>query len=256
MMKTILNRKELAILEEIISNLGYIARIEDINALLAKDYSLQEIRKQISLLAQRGWLVRIKRGVFAVADLESHNFANISPLVISRLLLPDSCVSFEFALGQHGLFDQFPSRLTAVTPGKPRKFTFQGLEYVYKKIKRDLYFGFEEKTINGGMANIAELEKVILDYLYYRTDTYSIDLVMEKLEEGKGDLDPDRLYAYVLKFPVSVRRRLGFLLDLVGIPTEDLHAVLGSRRDFSKLTGTSDKFNARWRIYYEDRFDK
>lgn len=250
---TILSRKELAILEKIISNLGYVAHAKDINNLLEKDYSIDEIRKQTSLLSKRGWLVRIKRGVFAVANLESHSFSNVSPLAVSQVLLPNSYVSFEFALGHHHLFDQLPMKLTAVTPQNTKRFTFQDMEYEYKKIKSDLYFGFEELPVNGNRANVAELEKVFLDYLYFRIDTYSIDLVLEKLKEGKGDLDLDKLFAYARKYPFSVMRRLGFLLDLVDVSTEGLHKDIKSRRDFGRLTNASDKFDPKWRIYYEDR---
>lgn len=254
MKKTSLTRRELAILEKIISNLGYIAYARDINELLEQDYSLQEIRRQLSLLVQRGWLVRIKRGVFAVAGLESHSFANMSPLSVSQILVAESYVSFEFALAHHGVFDQLPSKLTAVTEGRPKKYTFQNLEYEFKKIKSGLYFGFEEITVDNGKANVAELEKAFLDFLYFRIDTYSIDLVLEKLKEGRDDLNLEKLFSYATKYPVSVQRRLGYLLDLADIETDKLYFGVKSRRDFSKLTNTSTKFNAKWRIYHEDRF--
>jgi predicted transcriptional regulator of viral defense system len=254
MKKTSLTRRELAILEKIISHLGYIAYTSDINELLEKDYSLQEIRRQISLLSKRGWLVRIKRGVFAVASIESHSFASISPLAVSQILVPGSYVSFEFALSHYGLFDQLPSKLTAVTSGKPRKYAFQNMTYEFKSIKPDLYFGNVEIEENSMKANVAELEKVFLDFLYFRIDTYSIDLALEKLKEAQGGLDLKKLFSYAQKYPVSVKRRLGYLLDLAGIPADNLYKTIRSRRDFSKLTNQSDKFNAKWRIYYEDRF--
>lgn len=254
MKKTSLTRRELDILEKIISNLGYIAYAQDINRLLEKDYSLQEIRRQLSFLTKRGWLVRIKRGVFAVANLESHGFANISPLAVSQILVPESYVSFESALSHYGLFDQLPSKLTAVTSGKPKKYTFQNLEYEFKRIKSSLYFGFFETTENEQKASVAELEKVFLDFLYFRIDTYSIDLVLEKIKDGRDDLKLKELFSYAAKYPISVQRRLGYLLDLAGMSSDNLYKKIKSRRDFSKLTNTSDKFNAKWRIYYEDRF--
>ena len=251
---TILSKKELAILEKVITHLGYVVYFEDIRKLLANDFSPDEIKKQISLLSKRGWLVRIKRGVFAVAGLESHSFANVSPLLVSQLLVPDSYVSFEFALGHHGLFDQLPKRLTAVTRVRPKSFNFQGLEYRYAKIKIDLYYGFDKITIDNQKANVADLEKVFLDYLYFRIDTYSVDLVLEKLKEGKDNLDFSKLQAYVEKYPFSVKRRLGFLLDLLDVPTDALYRKVKVKPGFSKLTNSSTKFNARWRLYYENRF--
>ncbi|MCJ7745821.1 MAG: hypothetical protein MUP40_05985 [Actinobacteria bacterium] len=254
MTHAILSDKELAILEKIIQRYGPIASFEDIKKLLATDYSSDEIKKQVSHLVKRGWLVRMKRGAFAVASLESHSFASISPLLVSQVLVPDSYVSFEFALGHHGLFDQLPAKLTAITPVKPRRFAFQAIDYEYRKIKPVLYFGYEEVPIDSLSANVAELEKVFLDYLYFRIDTYSVDIVLEKLAEGKDDIDYGRLSSYAERFPLAVQRRLGFLMDLAGVSTEDLHQTVKKRPGYSKLTRTSGKFNAKWRIYYEDRF--
>lgn len=251
---TILSHKELRILEKIISRLGYVAYFEDIKKLLENDYSIDEIRKQISLLSKRGWLVRIKRGVFAVANIESHNFANISPLVISQSMLPPSYVSFEFALGNYGYFDQLPNRLTAVTTSNPRQFSFQGIEYRFVGIKPDLFFGFTTVSLDNHKANVAELEKSFLDYLYFRTDTYSIDLVLEKLKEARGDLDLAKLEEFAFKYPLSVKRRLGFLLDLAPADTNSLLQEVRKERGFSRLTKDSKIFNAKWRIYHEDRF--
>jgi len=254
MKHTILSQKELSILEAIISRLGYVVYFEDIKKLLVKDYSSDEIKKQISLLSKRGWLVRIKRGVFAVATLESHSFASVSPYMVSQVLVPESYVSFEFALANYGLFDQLPKRLTAVTPIRPKQFSFQNTEYRFVKIKSELFFGFQEARFNNHQANIAELEKTILDFLYFRTDTYSLDIVLEKLRSGEGEFDFKRLYDYAAKYPLSVRRRLGFLLDLAGADTGELHQKVRQAKGFSKLTRDSNIFNAKWRIYYEDRF--
>ena len=256
MKHTILSRKELDILEKIISNLGNIAYFEAIKKLLGKDYSYDELRKEISLLSKRGWLVRIKRGVFAVASLESHNFSNISPLVIAQVFVPNSYVSFEFALGNHGLFDQLPKKVTSVNPLKPKKFTFQETDYQFLKIKPELYFGYREFSINGQKANIAELEKIILDYLYFRNDAYSVDLLLEKLKEGRSSFDFDKLQKYGLRYTLFVKRRLGFLLDFIGIDSGKLHSEVSKKSGYSKLTKNSQKFIAKWRLYYEDRFTK
>lgn len=256
MKHTILSKKELNILEKIISNLGNIAYFDAIKELFSKDYSYDELRKQISLLSKRGWLVRIKRGVFAVASLESHNFANISPLVISQVFVPHSYISFELALNYYGLFDQLPKKVSSVTPLKPKKFTFQNIEYQFLKIKSDLYFGYQEAIIDNQKANIADLEKIILDYLYFRNDTYSVDLILEKLREGREDLDFEKLKEYALRYPLFVKRRLGFLLDLIDADSDRLHKEIKKKSGYGRLTKNSNKFNAKWRLYYEDRFAK
>lgn len=253
---TILSRIDLAIIEEILAHCGSVTDSNCIYEALAKEYSKAEVKNKINKLKKAGWLVRIKRGKYAVTNIESHNFANISPLVLASIFVSDSYVSFELALNHYGLFDQLSKRVISVTSKKPKKFTFQNTEYLFSKIKSELYFGFKEVSIENQKANIAELEKVVLDYLYFRNDTYSIDLLLEKLTEGRSELDFEKLQKYVLKYPLFVKRRLGFLLDLIDVNSDKLHQEVRKKSGYSKLTKNSTKFNAKWRLYYEDRFTK
>ncbi|GFP43631.1 hypothetical protein HKBW3C_02761 [Candidatus Hakubella thermalkaliphila] len=162
MEKTILSKKDLEILEKIISHYGNIVGFDQIESLLA-DYSYYELNQRIKFLVKRGWLIRIKRGFYAVASLESHSFANISPLIVSQIFVPDSYVSFESALNYHGLFDQLPNTVTAVTPVKSKKYRFQNLDYQFVKARPKMMTGFEEVSIEGRKVKVAEIEKALLD---------------------------------------------------------------------------------------------
>lgn len=256
MNNTILSKKDLEILEKILATHGSIVDYDSIQNLLRQEYTHKEIIKRVSALSKRGWLVRIKRKLYAVASLESHNFTNISPIAISAALIAESYVSLEFALNYYGLFDQLPNRITAINTKKSVRYNFQNIEYQFVKTKPDLYFGFKEISIDGRKANVAEAEKALLDFLYLKSDTYTADLVLEKLKSSKESLDFDKLIKYVKAFPVSTKRKLGFLLDISGIDSSKLYAQVRSLRSFNKLTKSSNIFNAKWRLYYEDRFNQ
>lgn len=253
---SILSRIDLAIIEEIITHCGSVTNFNCIYQTLAKEYSRAEVKNKISKLKKAGWLVRIKRGTYAITSIDSHNFANISPLAISFIFVPNSYVSFEFALNYYNLFDQLPKKITAVTSLKSKKYAFQDMEYQFIKTKPELIFGFKEVNTNSQKGKVAELEKAILDFLYFRSDTYTVDLVLEKLKEGKDELDFEKLIEYGFKYPLTVKRRLGYLLDLLEVNTNKIHKKTKAKRGYSKLTKNSNIFNAKWRIYYEDRFIK
>lgn len=256
MMKTILSKTELEILEKILTAHGSIVNYDSIHSLLKKDYSEQDIRKRVSLLSKRGWLVRIKRGIYAVASLESHNFTGISPIAISSALITDSYVSMEFALNYHGFFDQLPGRLTAVNTGRSVAYHFQGIEYQFIKTKPELFFGFTKISLEGRAVKIADLEKTVLDFIYFRNDAYTIDLILEKLRDAKESLDLEKMIDYSKVYPLSVKRKLGFLLDLTGVDSRELHEQVKNFRNFTRLTKKANIFNAKWRLYYENRFAK
>ena len=254
MKRTILSEKELQLLESLISSHGYMVTFRQIEAKLG--ISHQASGNLIGKLVRNGWLVRVKKGYFAIANLESHSFSNISPLAIAQVLVPNSYVSFEFALNHHGFFDQLPSTVTAVTDTRAKTFQFQGFDYRYVKAKPEMMQGFKEITIEGQRARVAELEKALLDFLHFRKDSYTVDLLIEKLKEAQDDIDAQRMIELSIIYPITLRRRLGFLLDLVGINSEKLYKSLMGTPGFARLTKKSNLFNAKWRLYYEDRFAK
>ncbi len=251
---TSLTKIDLSIIEKIISHCGNVTDSICIYDALYKEYSKAEVKNKITKLNKAGWLIRIKKGIYVITNVDSHNFVNISPMIISNIFVPDSYVSFEYALNYYGLFDQLTRKITAITSLKSRNFTFQDLDFQFVKTKPHLIFGYKEIAINGLKAKVAELEKVILDYLYFRADAYSIDLVLEKLRENKSDFNFHKIQEYALTSSVSVKRRLGFLLDLIGVDTSKLHQEVKKQYGYSRLTKKSKEFNSKWRLYYEIRF--
>lgn len=252
MKRTILSEKELYLLEGLISDHGYIVTSGQIETKLG--ISRQASRNLIGKLVRNGWLVRIKKGSFAIANLESHSFSNISPLAIAQVLVPGSYVSFEYALNYHGHFDQFPAKITSVTTANTKHFSFQGTEYLFVKAKPEMMEGFKEVEIEGQSGRVAELEKALLDFLHFRRDSYTVDLLIEKLKETKDEIDIQKSVDLSRVYPITLRRRLGFLFDLAGIDSGKLHQELKGTPGFAKLTRKSNLFNAKWRLYYEDRF--
>lgn len=254
MKKTILSEKELHLLESLISDHGYIVTSGQIEAKLG--ISQQAVRNLVGKMVRNGWLVRVKRGYFAIANLESHNFSNISPLAIAQVLVSGSYVSFEFALNNHGHFDQLPAKVTSVTSLNTRRYQFQGMEYLFVKAKPSMMSGFDEISIEGQHAKVADLEKALLDFLHFRKDSYTIDILVEKLKEARDVIDAKKIIELSKDYPITLWRRLGFLLDLTGIESEQLASETRGTPGFARLTKKSNIFNAKWRLYYEDRFIK
>jgi len=251
---TILSEKELNLLENLISKHGNIINFKQFYSEAKAFISRQGAINLAMKLKENGWLVPIKKGVYAITSISSHGFTDISPFVIAKILVNESYISFEAGFNYYDLFDQMVKSILSITPLKPRLYHFQDLNYRFVKIKRSLYFGFRDVDFNGYKSQIAELEKVFLDYLYYKNDSYSIDIFWEKLNSGKDKIDFEKMINYSLKFPLTTKRKLGFLLDRLGENTQILMDAV-HKKGYSRLTKNSNKFNNKWRIYYEDRFD-
>lgn len=107
-------------------------------------------------------------------------------------------VSFESALAKFGILNQIPYTLTIATAGKPKKIQFLNKEIEFRKLKKELFFGFE---LTDGIY-IARPEKALLDQLYL-------------VSKGKAVLDLDELnlknlkrtlfLEYVKKYPKNTQ---------------------------------------------------
>jgi len=250
---TILTEKKLKDIEDIVVSSGRIVTSTDVRKALGKQYSKFALKKRIYELKEKGWFIPLRRGLYYVSDISSRGFVNISPFIIAGAFDKNSYISLDSALSFHGLFEQMLRMTSSVTASKSKKYTFQDNTYRYLKINKKLYFGFKNENLEGYYVKVAELEKVVLDYLYFKNGTYDIDLLLEKLQKAKVRFNFKKLFNYARKFPETTKRKLGFLLDLLKIDTTELHKVT-ERKGYSKLTFSSKKFNAKWRLYYEDRF--
>jgi predicted transcriptional regulator of viral defense system len=253
-MSTILSKKDAGLLEQAIAHYGHLVSTDDLKHVFNGKYRNAELRQQLARLAQRGWLVRIKRGLYVViSDITSLAANNISLLRISNALNNRSYISLSSALFYYGLVDQLLQSVTAITNTRTRQYHFQGFTFAFSKVQDDFYFGFSEKRVEGKLVNIADLEKVILDYLYLKKDTYSLNLVWEKLTEHTDEFDFDKLQRYALRCNLTLRRATGFLLDQLGVNSNDLYASVKDRNGYSRLTSEAQNFNAKWRLYYDHR---
>ncbi len=251
---TILSKKDSRLLEEVVLAYGQVASTDQLGKVFEREYARKSDRiRRISFLAKAGWLVRIKKGLYlVVTDFSTLAASNVSNLVISNALNSKSYVSFANALNWYGMFDQLTKSVDAVTSARARTYRFQNTEFRFFRVKEKHFFGFTGERADGKVANIAEKEKIILDYLSIRRNAATVSLVLEKLKEHKGAFDFSRMIDYAKKYNLTIQRNLGFLLDTIGVSTDVLYQIASKKKTgFSKVYRNAKKFNAKWRLYYD-----
>ncbi len=249
--RTILSEKEYNLIEEIITQFSVIVTFEQIFSILKKRMSRQAAKNLLNKLVRNGWLVRIKKGVYAVSSLESRGFLTISTFKIAQVLNENSYVSFEAALQDHGMFDQMLKKVTSVSLKRHATKKAQDTIYQFVKAKEGLFFGWEEERVDNFLVKVATSEKAILDILAYNRNAYSVDIVLEKLKEYKNKFDLERLNKFCSKYSLTVQRITGFLLDKLKIDSTYLHALTKGNKSASFIGKDSKQFNSKWRLYYD-----
>lgn len=149
----------------------------------------------VSRMQKRGDIVRVTKGYYLLAD---------KPIRVEKMatqIYQPSYISFESALSRYGVISQVPYRLSLATTNKPKKIILNGDEVEYRKIKKDLLFGFD--LIDG--VYVAAAEKALLDTLYMlskgklKIDLYAINIKA---------FNKSKLLLWSKKYPPPVLRLL------------------------------------------------
>ncbi|MBI4994621.1 hypothetical protein HZC21_03185 [Candidatus Peregrinibacteria bacterium] len=216
----------------------------------------QQIEYLIATLTKQGWLVRIRKGLYTISDLSTRGFLSLSPYSVANLLVKDSYVSFESALHHNGMFDQLTDKIISVSLKMHKTVRLQNIQYSFIKTKADYYFGWQEIKIDNKIARVATAEKALIDMVNFHRSIYAVDLVIEKLRKHKNDLDFTRFNEYITKLSMTTIKIFGFIFDILDIDSSQLLKYAKQTKSAHRMISDAKIFNAKWRLYYDDYFDK
>ncbi len=256
MKQTILSAKQSELLEDLIGKYGLIVTSKQIVEIAKSNWDYKQAKNLITKLTGNGWLIRIKRGLYAISELTGRGFLSLSPYLVANLLVEDSYISFESALQYHNMFDQLLNKTISVGIKMYKATELNNMTYSFVNTKKSLYFGFEEVQVENKTARIATAEKALIDMVNFRKSKLTIDLVIEKIINHKQDLDFDRFTEYLAKFSGTTTKIFGLIFDFLGIDSSELYKLVDHQHSTHWMLTGDKKFNAKWRLYYDEYFDQ
>ncbi len=163
-------------------------------------------RRRLHEWVKKGYVTPLIKGFFVFSEFLG---AEGLELLISNKIYEPSYVSSEYVMSQHSLIPEAVYAITAVSTRKTNRFSTVAGEYSYRKIKGELFTGYDLKKVIVNFAGkqkerivrIASLEKAFFDFLYFRNK----HLAGDQIEHFRFDtdvlvsMDKDRLQAYIQK---------------------------------------------------------
>ncbi len=153
----------------------------------------ESLKVVVSRLVKAGQLKRIQRNYYFLPEkiFEIEEIAN-------QIYFP-SYLSFESALSRWGILSQIPYVLSFATSLKTKKIAIEKTKIEYRKIKKELFFGFSSQK---GIY-IAFPEKALLD-TFYLASFGKLKINFEKLDYSK--IQKKKLFLWLKKFPSKTQK--------------------------------------------------
>lgn len=131
--------------------------------LLGVEQSPRLTALQLHQWARKGWVKRLKRGLYELAYPEPPALPDF--YVANRLYEP-SYVSLETALSHYHLIPETAAQITSVTSLPTRRFRNSHGLFTYFTVRPQAFAGYQAVKFQGCVVRLAEPEKAVVDWLY------------------------------------------------------------------------------------------
>lgn len=204
----------------------------------------KHVRPFLDRLARKGWIGRIKPGLFAVIPLSSgpSRTPQIHEFLIAMELVKPAAIAFFSAMNFHALTEQLPQLVYVATNHRVARSARDSLGITYRIIclRPARFFGICKEWVNEHPFMITDLEKTIIDGLAMPQYVGGVGTVARALSTSWSRLDEERLHNYAARFGTSaVVKRLGFLQEALELgKPEQLRRSTGLSTGYPRLDPT------------------
>lgn len=121
----------------------------------------QTIKQNLKFWVKKNLLERVIRGVYKLKETKIKD-----EFLLASYFNENSYISLESALSYYGLIPEYPFAVTSITTKKTKKIKTIYGNFLYRKIKSKLFFGFKLVSGDNYLYRLAIPEKAIFDFIY------------------------------------------------------------------------------------------
>lgn len=141
------------------------------NLAVALDIPDDALDYWIKKLINERYLIPLKKGFYITSyylDLINQTAGEAYFEYLANLLRVPSYVSLEYVLSKAGIIPEGVYAVTSVTTKSPRTYTSSVATFIFKNIKKELFFGFETRSFRDKQVKVATPPKALFDFLYLK----------------------------------------------------------------------------------------
>jgi len=220
----------------------------------------QYISECLYYLKQSKWIIPLRKGLFALSPtLLSGSIIN--EYEIAMAIVDPAAICYLSALHYHQLTQQTPHNIFVLTTtnskrfynhaGKNREIIINGIHYNFLSVKKDHYFGIKQIWLGDVQVNITDLERTLLDSITKPKFCGGFSETIEYFKVALDRLNITKLIEYANKLGDTAIRRLGWVLDHIGVPETSLILLQRKFNGHIKLNASGDtkgKYNSKWGV--------
>ena len=196
----------------------------------ALDFEIPRARRFLAYLAERGWLVRVRPGLYATVSLETESPAawREDPWVVAAKLFGPDCYLGGWTACEHWeLTDQLSHGIVVFTTRRVRRIEteVQGLPFRVRRIASGRFFGIRPVWRDRTRVQVSDPPHTVVDVLDKPSLGGGLRHVAEVVDEyfRSGHRDDELMGDYMARVGNgAVYKRLGYLLEKLNIASAEL----------------------------------
>ncbi len=243
---------------DLLRKAGPIISVKEASAILS--LPLTQTSQFMARWANQGWLVRVRRGLYAPVPLQARRPEDViaDPWIVAARVFSPGYIGGWSAAENWGLTEQIFRTVVVMTtqPWGPLKQKVQDTEFWLRKIPEQQLFGTRAVWREGVQIHLSDPTKTVIDMLDDPTVGGGARMVEDILKAYlvSQEKDLDRLLDYASRMRKGAAdKRLGYLLERSGIVEEKILSKVRARltQGNAKLDTAlpAARLVTRWRLW-------
>lgn len=160
----------------------YVFSLGDVKNLFPNE-NIKTIKNNFSRWLSKGYLARLKRNLYKLVEQGSE--LKVPDLYIANKLYKPSYISLETALSIYSMIPDIAAAVTSITTLPTRTFKNKYGSFFYRACQKRAFTGYRLMSYEGFKVYIADKEKALVDFLYFRLRSgISLNLKEERFNKN------------------------------------------------------------------------